>query len=210
MIWSCTDHYNIPAWAKSAHSASTLYDLVRKDVPLTESTKARYREMPKYRQFPADGLNHINDVAVYFHSTNREENIHIKVSSQNFKQLSKKSQYIGAPEVAEFHFPSHTLSRFMIFFLEVTKERLKPAMTDVQQEGHELLSKTSDIANYRITFKIVIAAGTNGLERMLEMIYSSNHERWEPQTVRIPWIRMAETLIALRQLHEALIQTSYI
>ena len=83
-------------------------------------------------------------------------------------------------------------------------------MTDVQQEGHELLSKTSDIASYRITFKIVIAAGTNGLEQMLEMIYSSNHERWEPQTVRIPWIRMAETLIALRQLHEALIQTSYI
>ena len=210
MIWSCTDHYCIPSWAKSAHSAASLYDLVRKDVPKSESTKARYREMPKYRQFPADGLNHINDVAVYFHSTTREENIHFKVTSQKYKQLSKKTQYVGAPEVAEFHFPSHTLSRFMIFFLEVAKERLKPAMTDVQQEGHELICKISDIANYRITFQIVIASGTNGLERMLEMIYSENHERWEPQTVRIPWIRMAETLIALRQLHEALIQTSYI
>jgi hypothetical protein len=209
MIWSCQNHYNIPAWAKTPHSAASLYDIVHRSI-MTEETKARYREMPNYRQFPGDGLNSINDIAIFFQSTTSEENIHFKVSSQPYKQLQKKTQLTGAPEVSEIHFPAFTLSRFMVFFLDVAKERLKPAMTDVQEHTFVLFCKQARIANFTLTLEIMTTEGHNGIERTLQITHVINREGHKPTSVRIPWIRMAQTLTALRQVHEELVHTGYI
>jgi hypothetical protein len=209
MIWSCQNHYNIPAWAKTPHSAASLYDIVHRSI-MTEETKARYREMPNYRQFPGDGLNSINDIAIFFQSTTSEENIHFKVSSQPYKQLQKKTQLTGAPEVSEIHFPAFTLSRFMVFFLDVTKERLKPAMTDVQENTFVLFCKQARIANYTLTLEIMTTEGHNGIERTLQITHMINREGHKPTSVRIPWIRMAQTLTTLRQVHEELVHTGFI
>ena len=210
MIWSCTNHYAIPQWAKTPHSAESLYDIVHKTAPMTEQTKARYREMPNYRQFPADGLNAINDIAIYLQTLHRQEDIYIKVSAQPYKQLLKKSQLTGAPEVSEIHFPAYTLSRFMIFFQDVTKERFKPAMTDVQQNDFVLFSKQAEIAGFSISLDVITTEGHNGIERTLRITHSDNRQGIQPQTVRIPWIRMAQTLTTLRQIHEELVNTAFI
>jgi hypothetical protein len=69
LICSCTDHYNIPTWAKIAHSAISLYESVdhsATNLLLTGTDKkTRHREMPHYRQLPADGLNFLHDVQIY-------------------------------------------------------------------------------------------------------------------------------------------------
>jgi hypothetical protein len=210
MIWSCQNHYNIPAWAKTPHSAMSLYDIVHKTAPMTEQNKARYREMPNYRQFPADGLNHINDIAVFFQNTPSAEDVYIKVSSQPYKQLQKKTQLTGAPQVSEIHFPAFTLSRFIVFFLDVAKERLKPAMTDVQQDTYLLFCKQAQIAGYTLTLEVMTTEGHNGIERTLQITHDVNKEGVKPTSVRIPWIRMAQTLTTLRQVHEELVHTGFI
>ena len=166
--------------------------------------------MPNYRQFPADGLNAINDIAIYLQTLHRQEDIYIKVSAQPYKQLLKKSQLTGAPEVAEIHFPAYTLSRFMIFFQDVTKERFKPAMTDVQQNDFVLFSKQAEIAGFSISLDVITTEGHNGIERTLRITHSDNRQGIQPQTVRIPWIRMAQTLTTLRQIHEELVNTAFI
>ena len=166
--------------------------------------------MPNYRQFPADGLNHINDIAIYLETAPQEENITIKVSSQKFKKLSKKTQMTGVPEMTQIHFPAFTLSRVIIFFDEITRERLKPAMTDVQEDTFVLFCKQAQISGYNLTLEIMTTEGHNGVERTLQMTHSDRREGIKPTTIRIPWIRMAQTLLTLRQVHEEMIHTGFI
>jgi hypothetical protein len=98
----------------------------------------------------------------------------------------------------------------MVFFLDVAKERLKPAMTDVQEHTFVLFCKQARIANYTLTLEIMTTEGHNGIERTLQITHVINREGHKPTSVRIPWIRMAQTLTTLRQVHEELVHTGYI
>ncbi len=93
LIWSCTDHYNIPTWAKIAHSAISLYESVdhsATNLLLTGTDeKARHREMPHYRQLPADGLNFLHDVQIYMQGGRKAEIIHLKVTKTEFSRFGK-------------------------------------------------------------------------------------------------------------------------
>jgi hypothetical protein len=208
LIWSCTNHYYIPEWAKTAHSACSLYDIVDRQAPITETTKARFREMPHFRQFPADGLNSINDMSVFYqHTTNHKEIVIIKVVSQPYHNTSKNTTRVGQPETTEVQIPSHMLARFNIFFFDVANTQLKPAMSDVQMENHILMSKLFQANTYNIEFTVIITEGHNGLERTLRIHVSDNHTT---QIIQFPWIRTANVLLALRMVHEELHQSGFI
>jgi hypothetical protein len=208
LIWSCTNHYYTPDWAKTAHSACSLYDIVDRQAPITETTKARFREMPHFRQFPADGLNSINDMSIFYqHTTNHKEIVIIKVVSQPYHNTSKNTTRVGQPETTEVQIPSHMLARFNIFFFDVANTQLKPAMSDVQMENHILMSKLFQANTYNIEFTVIITEGHNGLERTLRIHVSDNHTT---QIIQFPWIRTANVLLALRMVHEELHQSGFI
>ena len=210
LIWACNDHYNIPLWAKSSHSAISLFNTVDGQAPMTEQTKARYREMPHFRQFPADGLNNINDISIFFQASHSQENIHIKVNSQPYKQLPKRTSMTGMPTTQEIQIPAFTLARFIIFFQDVANTRLKPAMSDVQEEGYQIYGKEVTLNNRQIHFRVHITQGPNGLERTLEIRLKPQPETGRVTAVTIPWIRMAQILSKLQEVHKDLQQTSFI
>jgi hypothetical protein len=216
LIWSCTDHYNIPTWAKIAHSAISLYESVdhsATNLLLTGTDeKARHREMPHFRQLPADGLNFLHDVQIYMQGGRKAEIIHLKVTKTEFSRFGKNKSRIqtGKEHIRTLQFPTYFLARFILAFFDIAKVQLPPAMNDVQQEGHVLLHKQIHCQYCMFDFTIIIQAGPNGLERMLHLILDDEKTEDFPPPVEIPWIRMAEVLTGLRRVHEDLQQSGFI
>lgn len=166
--------------------------------------------MPHFRQFPIDGLNYINDISIFFQAVNKQEKIHIKVASQKYKQFTKKTTFVGAPEIAELTFPSHLLARFIVHFFDISRIRLTPAMNDVQQNDHTLMSKQIQISDLSFFFQIYISQGTNGLERLVLITLTDNNNSRKSTTIRIPWIRMTDVFNGLRQVHQELQNSAFV
>jgi len=202
MIWSCTGHYTTPNWAKQPHSAKSLDALVDKTIPLTEHTKTRYRRMPKYHQFPADGLNCIKDVAIYMTTSKTNETVTIQVTTQPYKSLNSKTTYIGAPDKAHLTMPLIALGRFNILISDMAEHRLRPAMEDVQQEDYVLCEKHQEYLKMSVKLSIIISSGYNGLERMLHITLNPNVDEWKPEYIQIPWIRLAALSQTIKDLME--------
>jgi len=210
LIWSCLDHYRTPVWAKIAHSACSLYDSLDQTAPVTEEHKPRYREMPHYRQIPADGLNFLHTVTIHLVTSNTEENIILSVEAKPYYMPSSTSTYVGKNSNTQIRFPTYTMARFILAFFDIARTQLTPAMNDVQQEGHILLHKQIHMPKHTITFNIMVSEGPNGLERMVSIQLDDESRNKIPPPIRFPWIRMANILTALRRVHEDLQQTGYV
>jgi hypothetical protein len=208
LIWSCNDHYHTPLWAKVAHSAMSLHAQVIKDIHVSENIKARFREMPSFRQIPVDGLNQMSDVQIFFQTNeDKTETFHIKINAQTFDNLTnrRKSIYVGPLQSQVLMIPSNIFNRFIIQFHDVADTQLHPAANDVQQENHNVYRKQLYILNFKFLFSINIRAGHNGLERIVDL--TIEHERHQPQvpisTISFPWVRMTNILMTLKEvLHE--------
>jgi len=202
LIWSCTGHYITPTWAKVAHSAYSLYNIVDKESPMDEGTKARHRQMPQYRRIPADGLNHIHDFTVHFEATRHAEYVLIQIDSQLYKNYPDRRQtQLEQPVRRRMTIPTHIFNRFIIQFYDIADHQMRPAFQDVQQEGYNLLKKTCYILDYQITYDISIHEGQNGLERLvtLNMQKGNIPRRQITPTLMFPWVRMGAILTAMRE-----------
>ena len=116
----------------------------------------------------------------------------------------------GMPTTQEIQIPAFTLARFIIFFQDIANTRLKPAMSDVQEEGYLIYGKEVTLNNRQIHFRIQITQGPNGLERTLEIRLKPQPETGRVTAVTVPWIRMAQILSKLQEVHKDLQQTSFI
>jgi hypothetical protein len=202
LIWSCTSHYQTPDWAKVAHSAWSLYNLVDKTAPMSEAVKPRYTQMPHYRRIPADGLNHIHDFTVMFESQYHQERVTLKDRVQLYKSSpNAKSITLEKPNVTEMSFPSNIFSRFISQFYDIADTQLRPAAQDVQQNGHTLLQKTCYVLDYNVSYLIFISEGQNGLERLVRLaIHKGNLKaKVSPASITFPWVRMGSMLNAMRE-----------
>jgi len=204
LIWSCKGHYNIPDWAKQAHSAITLEAQVDRTRPLAEQEKTRYRRMPKYHQFPADGLNYIKDIAIYLTSSREKESIIVQITTQSYKNLNSKSTMVGAPVKSYLTLPLTAFGRFIVILMETAHQRLRPAWEDVQQEDHVLYMKHHQFTKISLEPRVIISSGHNGLERMMHITLNPNVDQWKPEIIEFPWIRLAQFLQTCKDLQQEL------
>jgi hypothetical protein len=204
LIWSCKGHYNIPDWAKQAHSAITLEAQVDRTRPLAEQEKTRYRRMPKYHQFPADGLNYIKDIAIYLTSSREKESIIVQITTQSYKNLNSKSTMVGAPVKSYLTLPLTAFGRFIVILMETAHQRLRPAWEDVQQEDHVLYMKHHQFTKISLEPRVIISSGNNGLERMMHITLNPNIDQWKPEIIEFPWIRLAQFLQTCKDLQQEL------
>ena len=158
--------------------------------------------MPKYHQFPADGLNCIKDVAIYMTTSKTNETVTIQVTTQPYKSLNSKTTYIGAPDKAHLTMPLIALGRFNILISDMAEHRLRPAMEDVQQEYYVLCEKHQEYLKMSVKLSIIISSGYNGLERMLHITLNPNVDEWKPEYIQIPWIRLAALSQTIKDLME--------
>jgi hypothetical protein len=201
LIWSCTSHYKTPTWAKVAHSAWSLYNIVDHKTPMSEGTKGRYTQMPTFRRFPADGLNHIHDFSIMFESVMNNELITFKDTAMLYRTAPHTSRItLDRQIVTEVSIPSQIYSRFISQFYDIAEEQLRPAFKDMQEAGDTLLEKTCHILNYQFTYRIFISEGRNGLERLVKLsIQKGAYSKKDPASITFPWIRMGSILVAMKE-----------
>ena len=200
--WSCTHHYKTPAWAKIAHSAWSLYQIVDKDAPQPQAVFARYREMPNFRQIPADGLNHLHNVTVLFEREYNEERVVFKNSSQTYhSSANSKRVSLDKPATQSISIPSNIFNRFIIQFYDIADTQLRPAYQDVQQGGHNLFHKQCFILDYHLTYSIYVSEGRNGLERVVRLQIQKGNlsKKMLATSITFPWVRMGAILVAMRE-----------
>ena len=202
LIWSCTNHYKTPAWAKVAHSAWSLYEIVDKNAPQSQNTYSRYRQMPNFRQIPADGLNHLHNITIHFEREYNDEKVIFKNSSQVYHtQPNSKRVSLDRPMVQSIAIPSNIFNRFIIQFYDIADTQLRPAYQDVQQEGHNLFHKKCFILDYHLIYSIFVSEGQNGLERLVRLQVQKGNlsKKMLAVSITFPWVRMGAILVAMRE-----------
>ena len=158
--------------------------------------------MPNFRQIPADGLNHLHNITVYFEREFNDERVIFKNSSQMYNTSpNAKRVSLDKPVVQSIAIPSSIFSRFIIQFFDIADTQLRPAYQDVQQEGHNLFHKKCFILDYHLTYSIYVSEGQNGLERLVRLQIQKGNlsKKVLPVSIIFPWVRMGAILATMRE-----------
>jgi hypothetical protein len=168
---------------------------------MSEGTKGRYTQMPTFRRFPADGLNHIHDFSIMFESVMNAELITFKDTAMLYRTAPHTSRItLDRQIVTEVSISSQIYSRFISQFYDIADEQLRPAFKDMQEAGDTLLEKTCHILNYQFTYRVFISEGRNGLERLVKLsIQKGAYNKKDPASITFPWIRMGSILVAMKE-----------
>ena len=102
--------------------------------------------------------------------------------------------------------PANIFNRFMQHFYDLCSYELPPADNEIHRDTYTLHERDFTLAKHSFKISIQLSEGVYGKERIAVVF---REEKVSPPTynnesIRIPWIHLMDTLTAMRNVHQDL------
>jgi hypothetical protein len=203
LLWTCRNNQHRPLWTSQPHSAASLHDKVTKTVALFPSD--RYDTKPFYRQIPIDGVNAKSTLTIHYSSQHEQEDVIITTKTAPI--INPKLNLKPKPDIrSTLTMPVNLFNRFMQHFYDLCSYELPPADNEIHRDTFTLHERDFTLAKHAFKISIQLSEGVYGKERIAVLF---REEKVSPPTynnesIRIPWIHLMDTLTAMRNVHQDL------